>query len=281
MREPRTALAMAASARFFCAAGASARTRAAARASRPMARIVASRFPALWTALSGAFMALIRLALCASYHVWRGPARRCAGRDCPQPSTAISVKPKNLRNRFRTRPVVPCGVPTRGGAMSLPIDRQLSVLPKRFPVGIGLRGGGQGRRIRAFARVVALRDLARRATDRCRGQAGAAGIGPRAPSAASPGLRPSPKTAAKTARRRAKRIFALGKKICACRGEPPGGSDVECQAPGEAPQPLTLNHPASNPGRFSGRGSPFGNCIRKGPFPLGTRRQVGRWQYVS
>src|ERR1700676_3122304 len=27
--------------------------------------------------------------------------------------------------------------------------------------------------------------------------------------------------------------------------------------PGEAPQPLTLNHPASNPGRFSGRGSSF------------------------
>src|ERR1700735_3149326 len=27
--------------------------------------------------------------------------------------------------------------------------------------------------------------------------------------------------------------------------------------PGEAPQPLTLNHPASNPGRISGRGLSF------------------------
>ena len=281
MREPRTALAMATSARFFCAADASARTRAAARASRPMARIVASRFPALWSALSGAFMALIRLALCASYHVWRGPARRCAGRDCPQPSTAISVKPKNLEEPVSDASCCALRSSNAGGCNEFADRSSIKRPAEAFPRGFGLRGGGQGRRIRAFARVVALRDLARRATDRCRGQAGAAGIGPRAPSAASPGLRPSPKTAAKTARRRAKRIFALGKKICACRGEPPGSSDVECQAPGEAPQPLTLNHPASNPGRVSGRGSPFGNCIRKGPFPLGTRRQVGRWQYVS
>jgi hypothetical protein len=30
---------------------------------------------------------------------------------------------------------------------------------------------------------------------------------------------------------------------------------VDGLAPGEAPQPLTLNHPALNPGRASGRGS--------------------------
>ena len=63
------ALAMAASARFFCAAGARASTRADLRASRPMARIVASSFPELSAALSGAFMALIRLAFSVSYHV--------------------------------------------------------------------------------------------------------------------------------------------------------------------------------------------------------------------
>jgi len=39
--------------------------------------------------------------------------------------------------------------------------------------------------------------------------------------------------------------------------EPHGGMAVDDQMPGEAPQPLTLNHPASNPGRFSGRGSSF------------------------
>ena len=55
-------LAMAASARFFWAAPASASWRAAERASRPMAPMAAWRFPALGIALSGAFMALIRLA---------------------------------------------------------------------------------------------------------------------------------------------------------------------------------------------------------------------------
>jgi hypothetical protein len=32
---------------------------------------------------------------------------------------------------------------------------------------------------------------------------------------------------------------------------------VDGQTPGEAPQPLTLNLPVSNPGRVSGRGSLF------------------------
>ncbi len=37
--------------------------------------------------------------------------------------------------------------------------------------------------------------------------------------------------------------------------ELPSDTNVDWMAPGEAPQPLTLNHPASNPGRSSGRGS--------------------------
>jgi hypothetical protein len=37
--------------------------------------------------------------------------------------------------------------------------------------------------------------------------------------------------------------------------EQASGIAVDDQAPGEAPQPLTLNHPASSPGRISGRGS--------------------------
>ena len=39
--------------------------------------------------------------------------------------------------------------------------------------------------------------------------------------------------------------------------EPLASAAVKSQTPGEAPQPLTLNHPASNPGRISGRGSSF------------------------
>jgi hypothetical protein len=37
--------------------------------------------------------------------------------------------------------------------------------------------------------------------------------------------------------------------------EPPGGSGIDSAAPGEAPQPLTLNHPALSPGCISSRGS--------------------------
>jgi hypothetical protein len=39
--------------------------------------------------------------------------------------------------------------------------------------------------------------------------------------------------------------------------EPPRAHHVDWVAPGEAPQPLTLNLPALNPGRESGRGSTF------------------------
>jgi hypothetical protein len=37
--------------------------------------------------------------------------------------------------------------------------------------------------------------------------------------------------------------------------EPPHALHVDEVAPGEAPQPLTLNHPALSPGRESGWGS--------------------------
>jgi hypothetical protein len=37
--------------------------------------------------------------------------------------------------------------------------------------------------------------------------------------------------------------------------EPLGSSGIDTTAPGEAPQPLTLNHPALSPGCFSSRGS--------------------------
>jgi hypothetical protein len=57
------------------------------------------------------------------------------------------------------------------------------------------------------------------------------------------------------------------KKICN-RPEPPPNSAVNRQTPGEAPQPLTLNHPVSNPGRSSGRGSSF---LRK---PAGSGRRA-------
>ena len=114
--EPRMALAMAASARFFWAAGASASARAALRASRPMSRIVASSLdstlPWLPTALSGAFMALIRLAIfSASYHVRHGAARRPGPwltHSNPQPVMGPS---DNSRNLAQVAGVQTLGVP--------------------------------------------------------------------------------------------------------------------------------------------------------------------------
>jgi hypothetical protein len=56
---------------------------------------------------------------------------------------------------------------------------------------------------------------------------------------------------------RGEKDFRVGRKNLLWRQEPPPRRHVDSQAPGEAPQPLTLNHPASNPGRVSGRGSSF------------------------
>ena len=105
--EPRIALAMAASARFFWAAGASASARAALRASRPMSRIVASSLALPWPsiALRGAFMALIRLAFSVSYHVRAGAARRPKGRRLP---TAIHNQSWSRQRKGGTSPRCRC-----------------------------------------------------------------------------------------------------------------------------------------------------------------------------
>src|SRR5580700_5860706 len=152
--EPRMALAMAASARFFWAAGANASARAALHASRPMSRIVASSLdstlPWLLTALSGAFMALIRLAFSASYHVRAGAARQPGAVAYPQQSTTVtgpSEKRGNLHHVARVRNLeIPNAY--EEDAMRLPIDRQSTPLPKRLPVGaryvVEGRGGEDG-----------------------------------------------------------------------------------------------------------------------------------------
>jgi hypothetical protein len=68
------------------------------------------------------------------------------------------------------------------------------------------------------------------------------------------------------------RNFANGKKHLP-GAEQPFGTIVDGYAPGDAPQPLTLNHPASNPGCSSGWGSSFsghhspGQEFATGPLP--------------
>ena len=102
----RMALAMPASASFFRAAGASASACAALRASRPIAHMAAARLPGAASAVSGAFMALIRLAFAASYHVPGSPARQCGAPVLSTQFTAVrgavtkSAEPHRSGPRF-------------------------------------------------------------------------------------------------------------------------------------------------------------------------------------
>jgi len=62
----------------------------------------------------------------------------------------------------------------------------------------------------------------------------------------------------------------LGGKRTHTGAEQPFDTVVDGLAPGEAPQPLTLNHPASNPGCSSGWGSFFLGAPERGqddPWP--------------
>ena len=207
------ALAMAASARFFCAAGASASTRAASRASRPISRIMASRFaPSVpWpsTALSGAFMALIRLAFANFYHVRHSPARRLARQ---RPSTAIhSIRGPVTEFRGTLRMWTALRVRMsqhREGVMHLPAERQPSRLPKRFPVGTTYVVEGRGGEDGAFARVFTLCGPARRPAHQSRRRFQRAGLQPRARGRSARPQRKSGAKSAGTPLRRVEKNFA-------------------------------------------------------------------------
>jgi hypothetical protein len=106
-------------------------------------------------------MALIRLAFSASYHVRAGAARRPGGRRLP---TAIHNRHGAVREKAelpRVAGVRILEIPNayEEGAMRLPIDRQSTPLPKRFPVGaryvVEGRGGEDGH-LRVFSRYVVL-----------------------------------------------------------------------------------------------------------------------------
>jgi hypothetical protein len=134
--------------------------------------------------------------------------------------------------------------------MHLPASRDSSHLPKHFPVGttyvVEGRGGEDGH-LRVFSRYVVLpggqrinlaADFGGPASSRTRSRARA--------------------TAAKTRPKAAKTAAPPGPKKLWLPLERAADTAVDGQMPGEAPQPLTLNHPALNPGRFSGWGSSFG-----------------------
>src|SRR5690242_4727210 len=169
------ALAMAASARFFCPAGASASARAATRAWWPSCRIVvakpaspvpAPRALAASSALSGAliacfaawfmgrfmgwfmawFMALIRLAFVA-FVTCPAKSRDKSGDKSGEPSELVQpsryaqqstafVRPlPNFRNPVGIWGVAAWNCHAERGAMPLSIRHKLGRLPKRLPVG--------------------------------------------------------------------------------------------------------------------------------------------------
>ena len=155
----RMDFAMAASARFFWAAPASASWRAAARASRPMVPMAAWRFPALRIALSGAFMALIRLAIRAFSNMFeRPPARRPGAGQLSTVTHSIRTPVTDYPEHCGT------GVGFRDdrnleGVMGLSMDRQPRALPKRLPAGtvyvVEGRGGDRGN-LRVSSRYVVM-----------------------------------------------------------------------------------------------------------------------------
>ncbi len=134
--------------------------------------------------------------------------------------------------------------------MHLSASRKPNRLPKRFPVGTTyvVEGcGGEDGQLRVFSRYVVLPGGQRiNLADDFSGPASPRAP-PGAPAAAAKARNPKP-----AAKRR-----AAGPKKLWLGPERRASAAVNGQTPGEAPQPLTLNHPASNPGRFSGRGSFF------------------------
>src|SRR5262249_33777319 len=117
----RMALAMAASARVFCNAGARANAPAAGRASRPGCRIVAAsgvafsddRAPEPSSAVSGAFMALIRLAFVEFVTCPAKPSEAARQPRYAQQSTTFVNPSPNFRNLCGIWGVAARGVLTR------------------------------------------------------------------------------------------------------------------------------------------------------------------------
>ena len=130
--------------------------------------------------------------------------------------------------------------------MGMSLQHSPTRLPRRLPIGaryvVEGYGGGEGK-LRVIARYLLLPDgnrinvpgeLSRRRL--AAGTSGQATLRTRS----EPGQNGAPRRTKKNS------LPAV---------ELPSDTNVDWMAPGEAPQPLTLNHPASNPGRSSGRGS--------------------------
>jgi hypothetical protein len=106
-------------------------------------------------------MALIRLAFSASYHVRAGAARQPGTVAYPQQSTNGHGAVREKAELAHVAGVRILEIPNayEEDAMRLPIDRQSTPLPKRFPVGVRYvvegRGGEDGL-LRVFSRYIVL-----------------------------------------------------------------------------------------------------------------------------
>ncbi len=138
--------------------------------------------------------------------------------------------------------------------MRLSTDRQMSRLPRSFPVGavyvVEGRGGQYGH-LRVSSRYVIMPGGQRVDVPAKLGRTSR----PRAV------RRWQPTTLPQAGNRAQSRTGTRPKKFVAVGRNDSPGVTLIIQAPGEAPQPLTLNHPASSPGRFSGRGSLFWSTL--------------------
>ena len=133
--------------------------------------------------------------------------------------------------------------------MGLSMQRSPTRVPRRLPLGatyvVEGYGGAEGK-LRVIARYLLLPDgnrinlrgdLSGRLRRRPRGHK-------------RPGGGPMRSDPSRNGAHRAARKISLGAELS-------DGTNVDVIAPGEAPQPLTLNHPASNPGRSGDWGSFF------------------------
>ena len=136
--------------------------------------------------------------------------------------------------------------------MGLPIHRTPSRLPRRFPVGATyvVEGyGGEAGDLRVIARYVVLPGGRR------------INVPADLSSLRSPRALPF-RRRSNSKQSQAKGRIASGGKNSLVGEEPVSGPGVDCMAPGEAPQPLTLNHPALSPGRVKRPG--FSYSKRRG-----------------
>ncbi len=208
--------------------------------------------------MSGAFIASIRRSLSVPYHVWLQPARRHRRAVFPLNSQGCS-KSGRLEEPADTTAVLPL-VREQEGAMNLPKGRRLQQVPKYFPVGSAYvvegRGGYCGR-FRVSARQLIMPDgwwidlpiNPDLEPDLEHPDLGTSRLGTLAPGHCVG------KVLARSKWGTAQTVISSQQKNLHRWTERDARSAVNCSAPGEAPQPLTLNHPALNPGRISGRGS--------------------------